>query len=154
MLWFMEKWRQWSRNQQLIKLTDNNYDFHTNKCQHFSLWLHRKIVILGPTSYLCQSSAILSEQVVMVAVSGCIIWQFTALSFQILLLLKSLCKKPWGSTKEILSIYYFPLPADEGGAKIFISFSIFQFNFGNFDWGREVYLFMDLMRGTRELTQI
>ena len=99
------------------------------------IWLHRKIVILGPTSYLCQSSAILSEQVVMVAVSGCIIWQFTALSFQILLLLKSLCKKPWGSTKEILSIYYFSLPADEGGEKIFISFSIFQFIFGNFDWG-------------------
>ena len=79
------------------------------------------------------------------------IWQFTALSFQILLnlhwkmwktvafvckLLKSLCKRPWGSSKEILLIYY--------------SSIIFE----NFDWGREVYHFMDLKKGTTELTQI
>ena len=36
----------------------------------------------------------------------------------------------------------------------FISFSVFQFILENFEWGREVYHFMDLMRGTRELTQI
>ena len=57
------------------------------------------------------------------------IWQFTALSFQILLnsywkmwktvvqackLLKSLSKKPGGSSKEILLIYDFSLH-DEGG---------------------------------------
>ena len=36
----------------------------------------------------------------------------------------------------------------------FISFSVFQFIFENFDWGREVYHFMDLKKGTRELTQI
>ena len=36
----------------------------------------------------------------------------------------------------------------------FISFSVFQFIFENFDLGREVYHFMDLIRGTRELTQI
>ena len=36
----------------------------------------------------------------------------------------------------------------------FISFSVFQFIFENFDWGTEVYHFMDLTRGTKELTQI
>ena len=36
----------------------------------------------------------------------------------------------------------------------FIGFSVFQFIFENFDWGREVYYFMDLKRGTREMTQI
>ena len=57
------------------------------------------------------------------------IWQFTALSFHILLnlywkmwktlvkackLLKSFSKKPWGRSKEIKLIYYLSLP-DEGG---------------------------------------
>ena len=36
----------------------------------------------------------------------------------------------------------------------FISFSVFQFIFEIFDWGRQVYHFMDLKKGTRELKQI
>ena len=32
--------------------------------------------------------------------------------------------------------------------------SVFQFIFENFDWDREIYHFMDLIRGTRELTHI
>ena len=36
----------------------------------------------------------------------------------------------------------------------FISFTVFQFIFENFYGGREVYHFMDLAKGTRELTQI
>ena len=74
------------------------------------------------------------------------IWQFTALSFQILLnlywkmwktvvqackLLKSLSKKPWGSSKEILLFYYCTLPDEEGENKIcqFISFSVYFWKF-------------------------
>ena len=39
--------------------------------------------------------------------------------------LKSLSKKPWGSSKEILLIYYFSL-SDEGGEnKIYKFFSLF-----------------------------
>ena len=70
-------------------------------------------------------------------------------------LLKSLSKMPGGSSKEILLIYDFSLH-DEGGGNniIFISFSVFQFIFEKFDWGREVYHFMNLKKGTRELTQI
>ena len=60
-------------------------------------------------------------------------------------LLKSLSKKHWGSSKEILLIYYFSLP-DEGGENKIISFSVFQFIFENDDWGREVYHFRDLIR--------
>ena len=70
-----------------------------------------------------------------------VIWQFTALSFQILLnlhrkmwktvalackLLKSLCKRPWGSSKEIL------LMPDEGGENRiyqFLSFSVYFWKF-------------------------
>ena len=70
------------------------------------------------------------------------IWQFTALSFQILWnlywkmwktlvqackMLKSLSKRPWGSSKEIILIYYFCLP-DEGGEIRFVSFSVCQFS--------------------------
>ena len=36
----------------------------------------------------------------------------------------------------------------------FIAFSVFQFIFEVFDWGREVYDFMDLKRWTGELKQI
>ena len=74
------------------------------------------------------------------------IWQFTALSFQILLnlhwkmwktvalackLLKSLCKRPWGSSKEILLIYYFSMPDEGGENKIyqFLSFSVYFWKF-------------------------
>ena len=35
-----------------------------------------------------------------------------------------------------------------------ITFSVFQFVIENLDWGREVYHFMDLVRGTREMIQI
>ena len=34
----------------------------------------------------------------------------------------------------------------------FISSSVFQFTFETFDCGREVYHFMDFIRGTKELT--
>ena len=74
------------------------------------------------------------------------IWQFTALSFQILLnlhwkmwktvalackLLKSLCKRPWGSSKEILLIYYFSMPDEGGENRIyqFLSFSVYFWKF-------------------------
>ena len=40
------------------------------------------------------------------------------------------------------------------GKMRFISFSVFQFIFENFDRGREVYHFTDLIRRMRELTQI
>ena len=43
---------------------------------------------------------------------------------------------------------------DEAGENGFISFSVFQFIFENFDGSREVYHFMDLKKGTRELTNI
>ena len=61
---------------------------------------------------------------------------------------KSLSKKPWGSSKELLIIYYFCLPDEEVKIR-FINFSVFQFIFENFDWGREVYHFMDLKRGDK-----
>ena len=64
-----------------------------------------------------------------------------------------LLKKPWGSPKEIWLIYYSLCLMREAGIR-FISFSVFQFIFENFDRGREVYQFVDLIRGTRELTQI
>ena len=82
------------------------------------------------------------------------IWQFTPLSFQILLnfywkmwktvvqaykILKSFSKRRWGSAKEILLICCFSLPDD--------SFTVIRFIFVNFDWGREVYYFMDLIKG-------
>ena len=35
----------------------------------------------------------------------------------------------------------------------FVIFSVFPFIFENFDRGREVYHFIDLIRGMRELTQ-
>ena len=71
------------------------------------------------------------------------IWQFTAFSFQIYIekmwktvvqackLLKSLSKKPWGSSKEILLIYYFSLPDEGGENKIyqFLSFSVYFWKF-------------------------
>ena len=85
------------------------------------------------------------------------IWQFTALSFQILLnlhwkmwktvalackLLKSLSKRPWSSSTDILlSLFKFSMP-DEGGEKRIYQFLRFS-----------VYQFMDLKKGTRELTQ-
>ena len=68
------------------------------------------------------------------------IWQFTALSFQILLnlhwkmwktvalackLLKSLCKRPWGSLKRILLIYYFSMPDEGGENRIYQFLSLF-----------------------------
>ena len=43
---------------------------------------------------------------------------------------------------------------DEGGENRIYQFLSFQFIFKNFDWGREVYHFMDLNKGTSELTQI
>ena len=63
------------------------------------------------------------------------IWQFTALSFQILLnlywkmwktvvqackLVKSISMRPWGRSKEILLIYYLSLPDEGGENKIYI----------------------------------
>ena len=74
------------------------------------------------------------------------IWQLTALSFQILLnlhwkmwktvalackLLKSLWKRPWGSSKEILLIYDFSM-SDEGGENRiyqFLRFSVYCWKF-------------------------
>ena len=70
-------------------------------------------------------------------------WQFTALSFQFLSnlywktevqackMLKSLSKRPWGSSKEILLIYYFSLPDERGENKIcqFLSFSVYFWKF-------------------------
>ena len=68
------------------------------------------------------------------------IWQFSSLSFQILLnfywkmwktvvqackLLKSLSKKPGGSSKEILLIHYFSLPDEGGENEIYQFFSLF-----------------------------
>ena len=78
------------------------------------------------------------------------IWQFTALSVQILLnlywklwktvvqafkLLKSICEKLWGRWKGILSIYYFSLPdeGDDNNIYQFLSFSVY---FGKF-WVRQ-----------------
>ena len=96
-------------------------------------------------------------------------WQFTALSFKMLLnlywkmqktvvqacnLLKSLSKKPWGSSKELLSILLF-LFAWWGRWKSNLSVSqFFSLLFENFDCGKEVYHFIDLIRRTSELTQI
>ena len=77
------------------------------------------------------------------------IWQFTPLSFKILLylywkkvwktvvqarkLLKSLSKKAWGSSKEILLIYYsfLGLHDEEGENKIYqsLSFSVYFWKF-------------------------
>ena len=62
-----------------------------------------------------------------------------------MLLLKSHSKKPGGSLKEILLIYYFYF-CDEGCENKFI--------FENFDCGTKVNHFMDLIRGVRKLTQI
>ena len=72
--------------------------------------------------------------------------QFTALNFEILLnlywkmcktvvqackLLKSLSKRPWGSSKEILFISYLSLPDEGGENKIyeFLSFSVYFWKF-------------------------
>ena len=97
------------------------------------------------------------------------IYQFTTLNFQILLhlywklwktvvqackLLRSLSEKPWGSSKEFSLIYYFSLFDEWGGNKIYQFLSFLSLFFENFDWGMEVYHFMDLRKGTRELTQI
>ena len=74
------------------------------------------------------------------------IWQFTALSSRIFLnlywkckknvvqackILKSLSERPWGSSKEILSIYYFSLLDEGGEIKIcqFLSFSVYFWKF-------------------------
>ena len=90
------------------------------------------------------------------------IWQFTALSFEILLNLyckmwklksKLLPARCWGSSKEILLIYYFLLPDEGGENKIcqYLSFSVYFLTY----WLRQgAYHFMDFTRGTRELTQI
>ena len=93
------------------------------------------------------------------------IWQFTALSFQILInlywkmwntvvqtcnLLKSLSKTPEAAQKKIY-LFIISLCLMREVAIRFINFSVFQFIFEHFDWGREVYHFMDLIR---ELTQI
>ena len=96
------------------------------------------------------------------------IWQFTALSFQNLL---NAYWKMWKMRSKHASCWNHNLRCHEAAqiffyqfiislclmreVKIrFISFSVFQFIFENFDWGREVYHFMDLKMGTRELTQI
>ena len=78
------------------------------------------------------------------------IWQFTAFSFQSLFnlywkcektvvkacnLLKSLSKKPWGSSKEVLCIYYFSLPG-EGGENNIYQFHSFSVCFWKF-WLRQ-----------------
>ena len=68
-------------------------------------------------------------------------------------LLKSPRRKPWGGSKEILWIYYFSFLIREVKIRL-ISFLVFQFVIENLDWGREVYHFMDLIRGRRELIQI
>ena len=80
------------------------------------------------------------------------IWYFTALDFRILLglywkmwktvvqaceMLKSLCKRPWGSSKEILLIFF--SLQDEGGEKKICQFHSISVDFWNFDWGRDVY---------------
>ena len=74
------------------------------------------------------------------------IWHFTVLSCHILFnfcckmwktvvqaceLLKSFSKKPWGSSKEILLIYYFSLPHEGGENKInkFLNFSVYFWKF-------------------------
>ena len=80
------------------------------------------------------------------------IWQFTALSFQIWLnlywnnmwktavqackLLKSLSKKPWGSSKEIFLIYCCSLPDEGGDNKIYRFLIFFSFYFWKF-WLRQ-----------------
>ena len=84
------------------------------------------------------------------------IWQFTALNLQILpnlywkmwktvvqacKLSKSLSKTPWGSSKEILLIYYFSLPDEGGGNKIyqFLSFSVYFWKFLLKQGGLSIY---------------
>ena len=69
-------------------------------------------------------------------------------------LLRSLSEKPWGSSKEILIIYYFSLLVEGGGNKIYQFLSFLSLFFENFDWGMEVHYFMDLRKGKGELTQI
>ena len=56
-------------------------------------------------------------------------------------LLKILSKKPWGSSKEILLIYYFSLPDEEDENKIyqFLSFSVYYWKFWLGQGGLSVY---------------
>ena len=66
-------------------------------------------------------------------------------------LLKSLSKKTWGSSKEIFLIYYFSSPDERGENEIYQFLSLFMKILA--EAGRFI-IFMDLLRGTRELTKI
>ena len=86
------------------------------------------------------------------------IWQLTALSFRILSnSYQKMWKICWNHLKAAQKKFYqftiFLYLMREVKMRI-VSFSVFQFIFENFYWGTEVYHFRDLIKGTRELTQI